>query len=167
MSSSVPRPPLTRYLATFAWLLLFWLFLSGHYDVFHITLGVLCCLGITYTSTDLLFHDTPDKKRPVVLLQFFVYTFWLLYQIVIANLQVAAMVLSPKLKIDPQIIVYRADRLHGDVAKTTFGNSITLTPGTVTLDIHDADFHVHSLAPKFARGLEAGDMERWVARIYH
>ena len=165
MSSA--KPPFSRYVATFFWLLLFWLFLSGHYDVFHIALGVLCCLGIAYTSTDLLFVDSPDKKRPIVLLQFFIYTFWLLYQIIIANLQVAAMVLSPKLKIDPRIIVYRADRLHGDVAKTTFGNSITLTPGTVTLDIRDRDFHVHSLAPKFASGLKSGDMEAWVARVYH
>ena len=165
--STASRPPFTRYLATFLWLLLFWLFLSGHYDLFHISLGVLCCLGIAYTSTDLLFAATPDKKRPVMLFQFFIYTFWLLYQIVLANLQVALLVLSPKLKIDPGIIVYRADRLRGDVAKTTFGNSITLTPGTVTLDIRDSDFHVHALAPSFARNLEAGDMERWVARVYH
>jgi len=161
------RPPLTRYLAAFLWLLLFWLFLSGHYDVFHITLGVLCSLGIAYTSTDLLFVYTPDKKRPVVVFQFIIYIFWLLYQIILANLQVAILVLSPKLKIDPNIIVYQANRLHGDVAKTTFGNSITLTPGTVTLDIHDNDFHVHTLAPNFARDLKAGAMERWVARVYH
>ncbi len=161
------KPPLTRYIAAFCWLIVFWLFLSGHYDVFHISIGVLCCLGIAYTSTDLLFVCRPDKKRPVVIIQFFIYTFWLLYQIVIANIQVASLVLSPRLKIDPRIIVYKADRLKGDVAQATFGNSITLTPGTVTLDIHGNDFHVHALTPGFAADLEAGDMERWVAKVYH
>jgi multicomponent Na+:H+ antiporter subunit E len=164
---STRKVPLGRYVATFIWLMLFWLFLSGHYDVFHITIGVLCCAGIAWTSTDLLYVDQPDKKRTVVIAQFLIYIFWLLWQIILANFQVACLVLSPKLKIDPRIIVYRADRLRGDVAKATFGNSITLTPGTVTLDIHGNDFHVHALTPGFAADLEAGDMERWIAKVYH
>ncbi len=159
--------PPSRYAAAFFWLLLFWLFLSGHYDSFHITIGVLCCAGIAYSSTDLLYVDQPDKKRTVVLAQFFIYTFWLLYQIILANFQVAKLVLNPKLKIDPRIIVYRAEHLHGDVAQATYGNSITLTPGTVTLDIRGTDFHVHALTPDFAADLESGEMERRVAKVYH
>ena len=147
--------------------MIFWLFLSGHYDVFHITIGILCCAGISYTSTNLLFLYQSDKKRPFIVLQFFLYTFWLLYQIIIANLQVARLVLSPKLKIDPRIIVYRCQYIDEDVPKATYGNSITLTPGTVTLDIRGQNFYVHALTPAFAEDLESGTMERKVAHIYH
>ena len=161
------KMPFTRYLATFFYTFVFWLFLSGHYDIFHVTIGILCCAGVSYVSTDLLFHYKADKKRPFIVIEFFLYTFWLLFQIIIANLQVARLVLSPKLKIDPRIIVYKSKYLKGDVPKATYGNSITLTPGTVTLDIHGHDFYVHALTPAFAKALKTGTMERKVAHIYH
>ena len=157
----------SKYLATFLYLIFFWLFLSGHYDIFHISIGIICCAGISYTSTELLFRYQPDKKRILIIIEFIVYSLWLLCQIVIANLQVARLVLSPKLKIDPRIVVYKSRYLKGDVAKATYGNSITLTPGTVTLDIHGADFYVHALTPAFAKALKNGVMERKVAHIYH
>ncbi|MBN2808571.1 MAG: Na+/H+ antiporter subunit E [Deltaproteobacteria bacterium] len=156
-----------RYLATFVYLMLFWLFLSGHYDIFHISIGILCCAGVSYASTDLLFACPPSKKRHIIFFQFVIYLGWLLYQIVLANLQVARLVLSPRLAIDPCIIVYNARLLQGDVAQATFGNSITLTPGTITLDIRNTEFHVHALTPAFAEDLKNGAMEGWVARVYH
>lgn len=159
--------PFTRYLATFFYTFVFWLFLSGHYDIFHVTIGILCCAGVSYVSTDLLFYYKADKRRPLIVAEFFLYTFWLLFQIIIANLQVARLVLSPKLKIDPRIIVYKCRYLKDDVPKATFGNSITLTPGTVTLDIRGHDFYVHALTPSFAKDLETGTMERKVEHIYH
>ncbi len=159
--------PLTRYIATFFYLISFWLFLSGHYDIFHVAIGIICCAGITYTSTDLLFSNPTGKKRHVIVFEFIIYIFWLLYQIVIANLQVARLVLSPKLTIDPRIIIYKSPLLEGDVAQATFGNSITLTPGTVTIDLRDKEFHVHALTPIFADDLNNGAMEHRVARIYH
>ncbi len=156
-----------RYLATFFWLLFFWLFLSGHYDIFHISIGIICCAGISYTSTDLLFFYKTDKKRPFIIVEFFIYILWLLFQIIIANLQVARLVLSPRLKIDPRIVVYKSRYLKGDVPRATYGNSITLTPGTVTLDIRGKEFYVHALTPKFANSLKTGTMERKVSHIYH
>ncbi len=159
--------PFTRYLATFFYAMAFWLFLSGHYDVFHITIGILCCIGVSYASTNLLFQYEADKKRHIIALEFILYTFWLIKEIVIANLQVARLVLSPRLKIDPGIIVYKCRHIQGDVPKTVYGNSITLTPGTVTLDIVGDDFYVHALTPAFAAGLQDGEMERRVAHVYH
>ena len=159
--------PFTRYLATFFYTMAFWLFLSGHYDIFHITIGILCCAGVSYASTDLLFQYKTDKKRHFIALEFILYSFWLLNQIVIANLQVARLVLNPKLEIYPRIVVYKCRYLKGDVPKAVYGNSITLTPGTVTLDIIGSDFYVHALTPTFAINLRNGTMERKVAHIFH
>jgi multicomponent Na+:H+ antiporter subunit E len=161
------KVPFSRFLATFLYLIIFWLFLSGHYDIFHISIGILCCAGVSYASTELLFRYQPDKKRTFIIMEFLIYSLWLLCQIVIANLQVARLVLSPKLKIDPRIVVYKCRYLKGDVPKATYGNSITLTPGTITLDIHGPDFYVHALTPTFAKVLKNGSMERKVAHIYH
>ncbi len=159
--------PFTRYLATFFYTFVFWLFLSGHYDILHIGIGILCCAGVSYASTDLLFSYKSEEKIPLIVVKSFLYTFWLLFQIIISNLQVARLVLSPKLMIDPRIVVYRCKHLRGDVPKATYGNSITLTPGTITLDIREHDFYVHALTPDFAKSLQTGTMERKVAHIYH
>ena len=67
--------------------------------------------------------------------------------------------------IRPQIIRVKT-RLSGDLAKTILGNSITLTPGTITMDIQDDELIVHALSEKVARELANGQMERRVARIF-
>jgi len=161
------KTPFSRYIATFLYTLLFWLFLSGHYDLFHIAIGILCCAGVSYASSELLFVYQPDKKRTFILFEFLIYSVWLLFQIVVANLLVARLVLSPRLKIYPRIIVYKCRHLIGEVPKAVYGNSITLTPGTVTLDINGPDFYVHALTPTFAILLRNGTMERKVAHIFH
>jgi multicomponent Na+:H+ antiporter subunit E len=87
-----------------------------------------------------------------------------LYQIVLANLHVVHLVLAPA-KIRPQIIHFKT-RLKSDLSKVTFGNSITLTPGTITLDIDDGEIYVHALSDKVARDLLTGEMERRVAHVF-
>jgi len=83
----------------------------------------------------------------------------------LANIHVAALALNPKMPIDPKIITFKT-KLESDVSWVTLANSITLTPGTVTVDIKDGVFYVHALSKKVADDLNTGEMEDRVAHIY-
>lgn len=156
------------FLATFVILFGFWILLSGHFDLFHLCLGIFSSGLVSLLSRDLLFSKrTLQKSHLLQILRFLRYLPWLLYQILLANLHVAFLVLHPKMinKIDPFIIRFRI-RLRSDISLTTFANSITLTPGTITLLIHEGHFYVHALDQKVADDLLTGEMEQRVRRIY-
>jgi multicomponent Na+:H+ antiporter subunit E len=87
------------------------------------------------------------------------YTPWLLYQIVLANLRVIRIVWSPKLPIDPCMVEVPCS-LKNHISRATYANSITLTPGTVTIDVGPDKLLVHALTAKDAEDLASGDMER-------
>ena len=153
-----------RRLAVFAILFGFWLLLSGHYDLFHLSLGLICSLLVAFVSDDLLIENISGSKRIVKTRRFLTYVPWLIYQIVLANLHVAYLVVNPK-AIDPQIVRFKT-RLKSEFSMVTLGNSITLTPGTITMDIVDGEFYVHALSKKVADDLLGGEMERRVAHVF-
>jgi multicomponent Na+:H+ antiporter subunit E len=135
------------------WLMLFgfWLLLSGMFDAFHVGAGLLCTAAVALLSRHLQAIDLGVATRAtrhlatVPWLRLGRYFVWLLREIAIANWQVVRLVLDPKLPIDPAVVRFRT-RLHTDLAKTIFANSITLTPGTITVDVVDGEFVVHALA---------------------
>ena len=153
------------YFITFSLLLPFWLLLSGHYDLFHISIGIGCCALISLLSADLLFDSASGATHHLIIGKFLLYIPWLVYQIILANIAVVKLVLSPKLKIDPRVFICKTT-LKSDVAKTTYGNSITLTPGTITIDIKDDTLYVHALAGNFADDLLTGEMEKRISNIF-
>ncbi|NIA20121.1 MAG: cation transporter [Xanthomonadaceae bacterium] len=154
-----------KYIITFLLLLPFWLLLSGHYDLFHISIGIFCCGLVSFFSTDLLFSTANIASHHIVIWRFFLYIPWLIYQIILANILVAKLVLSPKLKIEPQVFSFKT-KLKTDLAQTTYGNSITLTPGTITIDVKDDEFYIHALAGNFADDLLTGEMEKRISKIF-
>ncbi|MDY6844380.1 MAG: Na+/H+ antiporter subunit E [Thermodesulfobacteriota bacterium] len=101
----------------------------------------------------------------LVVRRFLAYIPWLIYQIVMSNIHVAALALNPKLPIDPQIIRFTV-KLETDISWVTLANSITLTPGTITMDIMNGEFYVHALSKKVAEDLDTGEMEDRVAHIF-
>ncbi len=156
------------FLVTFVILYAFWVQLSGVFDFFHLSLGVISCALVSTVSRDLLFSEgkvTPDHLSAV--LRFIRYLPWLIYQIILANIYVAKLVLNPKMSslINPRIIRFKV-RLKTDVALMTYANSITLTPGTITVLIKDGYYYVHSIDQKVADDLLTGEMEDRVAQIY-
>jgi multicomponent Na+:H+ antiporter subunit E len=153
-----------RRLAVFVILFAFWLLLSGHYDFFHLSLGLICSLLVAFLSHDLLIENISAPKRLRKTRRFVSYVPWLIYQIVLANLHVAYLILDPK-AIDPRIVRFKT-RLKSQFSMVTLGNSITLTPGTITMDIIDGEFYVHALSKKVADDLLSGEMERRVAHVY-
>lgn len=151
-----------KRVAVFLVLLAFWLILSGHYDLFHVGFGVLCAALVTGLSSDLL--SLGGRETGLSVWRFIAYLPWLLYQVVIANFHVVYLILWPS-QIRPQIIRFRT-QLRSELARTTLGNSITLTPGTVTMDIQGDEFVVHAVSDKVAQDLLTGAMEERVARVF-
>ena len=151
-------------LATFVAMFTFWVVLSGMFDAFHLTLGVICCLLVAHFSHDLLFYGDDDQSYVRGLLGLIAYLPWLFYQIIIANLQIAYVVLHPRMfeMIDPHVIRFKT-KLKRPISKVTFAQSITLTPGTITVSIHDDEFSVYALTRSASDALP-GEMEARVAR---
>ncbi len=150
-------------IATFLIMLTFWVIMSGMFDAFHFSLGVLCCLLVAHFSTSLLF---PAAGRPWFreLIGVILYTPWLFKEILLANLQIAYIILHPRMleKIDPHLFRFKS-KLTRPLAKVTMGQSITLTPGTITVNIHEDEFTVYALTTESAEALP-GEMEERVAR---
>jgi multicomponent Na+:H+ antiporter subunit E len=92
------------------------------------------------------------------------YTVWLTWQIVLANLAVFKLAFGPRSALQPQIVRYRTP-LKSDFEKFLLANSITLTPGTVTIKILGDTFYIHAIDDASAAGLN-GEMDRRIARIF-
>lgn len=147
----------TVFLACFA----FWLALSGHWDPFHLGLGAGAAALVSALGAGQHALATMVRRLPWLA----AYAAWLLVEIVRSNLQVARVVLDPRLPVEPVVVRVPAP-IGGDLVVTTYANSITLTPGTVTLDVEDGTLVVHALTAASAATLSAGGMGRRVARVF-
>jgi multicomponent Na+:H+ antiporter subunit E len=154
-----------NFIGTGIILFAFWVLLSGQFDAFHLTLGAICSSLVAYLYHDLLFANVRVGDMRIVIGRFIAYIPWLLYQILMSNIHVASLVLRPKMPIDPKIVTFKT-KLETDVSCVTLANSITLTPGTITMEIRDGVYYVHALSKKVADELRAGEMEDRVAHIF-
>ena len=91
---------------------------------------------------------------------------YLLYEIIVSNLVVARVILDPRADIDPRLTKIRVFVGSG-FPLTTLANSITLTPGTLTVKADDQELYVHSLVPFARDGLFDGALERWVRFVFY
>jgi len=150
----------------FALLLLVWVVFSGFFDAFHLTLGLISCGIVTWLSSDLLFEDRTItfRRRLVQAGRLLSYIFWLLWQIVIANVLLLRLAFGPRAMLQPQIVRYECG-LESDFEKFLLANSMTLTPGTVTIKILGSTYYVHAINDEAAAGLD-GEMERRIAHIF-
>lgn len=144
-----------------------WILLSGKFDTFHLSLGMISCAIVAYISGDLLFESPKIMSLPGAWLRFIRYVPWLLYQVFWANLHVLYLTFHPRMHelINPKIIIFRS-KLYSDLSLVTFANSITLTPGTITVFVSgDGEFHVHAIDDVSAEGLP-GEMEARIAKVF-
>ncbi len=165
-TSNQKRKSFTPFILTFLASFAIWLILSGKFDLFHISLGIISCLIVAYTSAELLLPQQSLGNLIKVWLRFIRYLPWLLYQIFLANLHVMYLVLHPRMTklIDPGIIRFKS-RFSDEMSLFIFANSITLTPGTITVyvTVH-GDYAVHAIDKKSGEPLP-GEMEQRVAKI--
>ena len=156
---------LRNFIITTFVLFAFWILLSARFDYFHLTLGIICSILVAYMSHDLLFSNIRLGDVRIRARRFFAAAPWFLGQIFSANLHVAYLALSPKMPVDPQIIRFKT-KLETDISWVALANSITLTPGTITVDIREGEFFVHALDKKVAYELSTGEMEDKIAHIF-
>ena len=153
-------------------LFVLWLILSGKFDAFHVAMGAGSALCVALGTRRLLLLP-PDIGPPGVHpanalpLRFLGYVPWLIWQIIVSSLQVAYVVLHPRMPIQPRLLRFDTSFPHV-LAQLTLATSITLTPGTVTLDVENDEFLVHALTDTSAQGLEpnGGPMHQRVAALF-
>lgn len=143
-----------------------WLLWSGHYTREHtliLIMGVLSCGFVAYLVSRLDIVD--EEGIPIHLVQHLIlYIPWLLWAIIKANIDVAKRILSPGLPIAPRIVRVKGTQ-KTDLCHVIFANSITLTPGTVSLDLDEEDIVVHALTEEAADDVQSGDMDRRVTAL--
>jgi len=93
------------------------------------------------------------------------YLVWLLRAVVVANLDVARRILDPRMPIRPKLMVFGTE-LRSDVAQVMVANTITLTPGTVTVDLQGGKYLVHALHPDTAGAVVSGELQNMVAPVF-
>ncbi len=152
------------FLITTIAMFLFWILLSGEFTFILITSGVVASLITAYLSHDIFIGKADLKTETGRVFKFIVYIPWLLWEIILANVEIAYLVLSPKPLVDPQIVRFKND-LKTDLGIVTLAHSITLTPGTVTVDANREEFVIHAIWQKSAEGIIGGEMQRKVKKI--
>ncbi|EEG76664.1 Na+/H+ antiporter subunit E [Dethiobacter alkaliphilus] len=131
-------------------LLGFWFLMTPSLDAYNVIVGIGCALGVTYFwNTDLFKPGEPMGFKPLQLFKLFYYLVLLVFNIVVANIQVARIVLSRDMPISPGFIVVKT-KLTRELTRTLYSNSITLTPGTVTINLKDDRLLVHALTKEAA-----------------
>jgi len=172
VGSSVGSPRQRRlffypFILTFIIMFGIWVLLSGKFDAFHLSLGLISCGIVAYLSSDLLLGSSKPKGLLSQWARFAKYIPWLMVQIIKANLHVTYLVFHPRMMelIDPQIVKF-GSILESDLGLVTFANSITLTPGTITVCVTvDVDFKVDAI-DKSSGDPFPGEMERRIARAF-
>jgi multicomponent Na+:H+ antiporter subunit E len=156
-------------IAIFILLLLNWVVFSGKLDAFHLGLGIVSSVFVTWISHDFLFHDRrkgwDERMREAG--AFLQYIPWLTVEIVKANLHVFKLAMTQKgyEEVAPRIVTIKT-KLKTDFAKFVFANSITLTPGTITMLVRGDIFHVHTMSQFLEDDLLEGAIERKVAEVF-
>ena len=181
MTSGEPRPassgwkrPLIRWSIQTIALFGLWLALSGHFSIEFLVIGALTSAGAA-VFTNRLFRGTHEgKHRPapasarwlvVSLFRLLAYFPWLAYQIVVSNVHVVYLVLHPRMPIYPSLVEFDTS-LESEYARVLLAQSITVTPGTVTIDASEGKLLVHCLSNKSRQGLADGDIQRKVAWVF-
>ena len=139
---------------------LFWFVLSGHTELWLLLLGLASTGLAIFLSNrmNIMDHEGHPFHLTLRLLHYFVF---LGKEIVIANLDVVKRVLMPGRSISPQIIQIPHNK-KTDLGKVIYANSITLTPGTVTVELTENEIKVHALSKDGADELQTGRMENKV-----
>ena len=143
-----------------------WLLWSGHYTLEHtlvLAMGILSCAFVVYLAGRLSIVDEEGYSIHLIW-SLALYIPWLIWAIIKANIDVAKRILSPKLPIAPRIVRVTGTQ-KTDLCRVIFANSITLTPGTVSLDLDEEDIVVHALTEEAADDVQSGNMDRRVTAL--
>ncbi len=144
----------------------FWILISGSLEPAGMAVGLGISVLVAWISSRLLW--TKDDAPLLTIRQagrFIVYVGFLIKEIIWANIYVAEKVLDPRMPIDP-VIVEHTCALKRPVSETALANSITLTPGTLTVDVDDSVFFIHCLDRGFADDIASRKLDHMIAKVF-
>jgi multicomponent Na+:H+ antiporter subunit E len=152
-----------RAIALAGFLFAFWLALSGHYTPMLVAAGAASALLCVAAALWMRIVDI--EGQPVELgIGFVTYLPWLAAEVARSAWAVTKIILNPRLPLTPTMTVVHGSQ-RTSVGIAIYGNSITLTPGTITVAQRGNELTVHALTGSGARDLEAGAMDRRVTRL--
>lgn len=152
-----------RLLSLVIVLMCVWMLLSGHTDPLVLSMGAASIVLITWLAARM--HVVDAEGVPVdVSHRALPYSIWLLGQIVGSNIAMAKLVLQEEPSIQPQLVRVPTGT-DSDLGRVVYANSITMTPGTVTIEARADSLLVHAISDEVAEQLRSGVMERRAARI--
>ena len=170
-NNNIVGSTLVHKLAMFVVLFGFWMVLSGRTETKFIVYGLITAIVTTWVTYPLLLVPNKDGSKRyfvfgVSIPKFIMYFFRLMWQLVLANIDVLLATTAQELDIDPKVVrfYFRADN---PMASVVLANSITLTPGTVTINVTDDGlYEIHALTRGAAAGVLDGSMQKKVAALY-
>ncbi len=140
-----------------------WLLWSGLYKPLLLGLGIFSCVLTIYVK-----HRMEYFQTEMFALQFgrrlVGYWLWLAKEVVKSSLDVARIIVTPSLPISPEVVTIKASS-EQPVDQATLANSITLTPGTLALDVYKGEITVHALTKAGADELRKGEMDRRILAL--
>jgi multicomponent Na+:H+ antiporter subunit E len=147
-------------LSLFVFLYLFWLLLSGFFTAFLMSAGLGSALAVVWFARRM---DVVDPEGHPIHLgpKALVYWPWLVKEIIKSAWDVSKIIVHPRLPISPTLIQFKPTQTT-DVGLVIHANSITLTPGTITIDTGTDGFLVHGLTRGAAQGVVDSEMDRRV-----
>jgi multicomponent Na+:H+ antiporter subunit E len=138
-----------------------WLLLSQSYNAFYMTLGLIVSFVVALLNTE----PGPSRIDNVRWLRMLVYMPWLLWRVFQSGLHLSYLILHPRLPIDPKLIHHRT-ALKDEAAVVPFGNSITLTPGTITVEASGSELVIHAMDDDSAGDVTSLLMERKIGEAF-
>ena len=142
-----------------------WLAMNGRVTTETVTLGILVSAALHLFSRRFLsVHPASPTSMLRLLPRVLLYLALLFIEIVKANLQVIRLVLSPVIEVEPCLVRFRTD-LRSEAARVALANSITLTPGTLTVSLEGNDLLIHALDRDMARGVDESVFVRQLRRM--
>lgn len=163
--------PMKYYVILCLVLFAFWLLLSGKFEPKFLFYGVATSVVSAYVCMPLLLIPSKDGKKKfyafgVSLGKFALYWIWLMREVVNANLDVERAVVRPEMEINPMMVSFKMP-YENPMAHATLANSITLTPGTITVDVsEDGVYLIHALTDGAREGLLSGGMQQKIAELF-
>ena len=157
MDSRFDRHLVYKALALFV----IWLLLTESYTPAHMALGLVASFGVALLNTE-VGRPPAVAIRWLQLLRFFP---WLFGRILVSGLHLSFLILHPKLPIAPALIRYRT-KLGHESGIVLLGNSVTLTPGTVTAEAQPDELVVHAMDDESLQDLQSQRLERKVADVF-
>jgi len=142
-------------------LFVFWVLLSASFEWIHLGLGLIFSFAVTWLNSG----HSPFVPKFRLWFSILLYLPWLFYKIAQSSIHLSKLILHPALPIAPELISVES-KLNHHAAVVLFGNSITLTPGTITAEVDRNKLIVHSMDKELSDDLVSKEMESKIAHIF-